>query len=284
MNAVKITCNTHNLDILRDRHIVKNTTRKISRLREQKHVESPTVHKADAFMHKSDIDEILYDLFSRKQFVKATLLIFGFNTGYRCGDILSFRVCDLIQDGRCVSQLNIEEQKTGKVRTVYLNKTVKLAIEFLVAKMNLSESNYLFCSEGNRRSYLDEFVYNEYNEVIDIKTTGEKYLPNGEERERTPMMIGSVSRWLKNTTANLNIQGHYSSHCMRKTFAEHLSRDWNDNRNVNAACVALAHSSIRTTIDHYMGIDPVKLKQTWNNLNLGLEVLELFVDEEKEIN
>ena len=68
--------------------------------------------------------------------------------------------------------------------------------------------------------------------------------------------------------------GHYSSHAMRKTFCEFISRGWNDDRNAVVASVAVAHADVETTLKHYMMIDPVKLQQKWLDLNLGLEEFE----------
>ena len=37
------------------------------------------------------------------------------------------------------------------------------------------------------------------------------------------------------------------------------------------ACVAVAHADVDTTINHYMTVNPVKLRQKWLDLNIGLE-------------
>ncbi len=238
-------------------------------------VEAPTNHSADAFMYENDINAVIRQCFKEKAYHKMAMFIFGINTGYRCGDILSFKVKDVTdENGNIVDVKYIAEQKTGKARPVYFNKAVKTALRFLIDFKSLKTEDYLFRGDGNRKAYFSEFVYDEYGEIIDVKTTGEKYDENGKERELAPMTVASVGRWLKTIAQKLSIMGHYSSHAMRKTFCEFISRNWNDNRNVMVACVAVAHADIDTTINHYMTVNPLKLRQKWLDLNLGLKEFE----------
>lgn len=235
---------------------------------------APTDHSADPFMNVEDINRIVEIALKRKAYGKAALFVFGINTGYRCGDALAFRVCDFYdKQGNFADVFYISEDKTGKVRPVYINKAVKMAIELAIRKKDLSDENYVFRTDGNKRSYLKDFIYNAEGGVEDIITCGERRDNNGNEREIAPMRVSSVTRWLKSTSKELGIYGHYSSHAMRKTFAEHICRNFEDNRYVLAASAALAHSSLKTTMEYYMSVDPIKLREKWLNLNLGLEAL-----------
>ena len=238
-------------------------------------MEIPTNHSADAFMYENDINAVIRQSFREQAYHKLAMFIFGINTGYRCGDILSFKVKDVTDEfGNILDVKYIAEQKTGKVRPVYFNKAVKTALEYLIKRKGLTSENYLFRGDGNRKAYFSDFVYDENGEIIDVVTTGEKFDEYGNEREIAPMRVDSVSRWLKITANKLNIMGHYSSHAMRKTFCEFISRNWNDNRNVMVACIAVAHSDVDTTMNHYMTVNPLKLRQKWLELNLGLEEFE----------
>ncbi|MDE6149482.1 MAG: hypothetical protein K2F81_05235 [Ruminococcus sp.] len=141
------TCNHFNIsrnNIVINACKPKESQRKL----EAKFAEFETSHKADPFVNRDDINMILFDLYERGQIHKATAFIFGINTGYRCGDILSFRVCDLIKDSNCVDVLYVREQKTGRVRPVYLNSTVQKSIEYLVRIKSLKPQNYLFRGDG----------------------------------------------------------------------------------------------------------------------------------------
>lgn len=243
-------------------------------------------HSADAFMNKDDIDNIVYSLLmnckssSKRKFTKVCAFIFVINTGYRAGDGLSLRVKDVLdENGNIVDELNLSEDKTDKSRVVYFNKAVKTAIHFLIEVNHLTPENYLFVGEGNRTSYLDHIEYDNDGEVKKIVSTGERYKPDGTERQACPYWVGSISRIIIQEAKRLGIEGHYSSHCMRKTFAEFISRNWADERNPMIASKALNHADVRTTVEYYMRVDPRKLKAQWLNLNLGLEVLEMFIED-----
>lgn len=241
------------------------------------HSEQPTDHSADPFMNVEDINRIVEYALKQKAYGKAALFVFGVNTGYRCGDALGFRVCDFYdKQGNFADVLYISEDKTGKVRPVYINKAVKTAIELAIKEKNLSENNYVFRTDGNKRSYLLDFKRNSNGDIEDAVTTFERLDENGNEREIAPFSISNVIRWLKNTSKELGIYGHYSSHAMRKTFIEHISRNFEDNRNPLVASIAVAHSSVKTTVEYYMSIDPIRLREKWLGLNLGLEALENF--------
>lgn len=238
------------------------------------HMERPTSHKADAFTNEKDINRIVEHLLNTKQFGKAALFVFGINTGYRCGDMIAFRVKDFYENGKFRNVIYVREDKTNKARPVYINKAVKTMIEFVIQQKKLAENDYVFRGDGNRKAYIMGFKYNRDGEVEDVITSGEKYDADGNEREVAPILVSSVTRWLKDVSLKLGIYGHYSSHAMRKTFAEFIGRDFYDNRNVIAVSAALAHSDSRVTVEHYMGIDPMKLREKWLGLNLGLEALE----------
>lgn len=240
-------------------------------------MERPTSHKADAFTNERDINRIVEYLLNAKQYGKAALFVFGINTGYRCGDMIAFRVKDFYENGRFRDVLYAREDKTNKVRPVYINKAVKTAIELVIQQKNLTENNYVFQGDGNRKAYITGFKYNKDGELEDVVTSGEKYDEDGNEREIAPMLVGNVTRWLKDVSLKLGIYGHHSSHAMRKTFAEFIGRDFYDNRNVIAVSAALAHSDSRITLEHYMGIDPMKLREKWLGLNLGFEALDAYI-------
>ena len=247
------------------------------------HAERVTDHSADPFVRVEDINRIVEYGLKNKAYGKVALFVFGINTGYRCGDALAFRVCDFYdKNGNFADVFNISEDKTGKVRSVYINKAVKTAVELAIKKKGLTEENYVFRTDGNKRTYLKEFKYDGAGNIMDVITSPNKYDADGNLREVAPFTMSNIIKWLKKTSAELGIYGHYSSHAMRKTFAEHISRNFEDNKNVLAASVALAHSSVKTTLEYYMSVDPNRLREKWLELNLGLEALERFNTSKQE--
>ena len=108
-------------------------------------VEVPTNHSADAFMCENDINAVIRQCFKERAYHKMVMLIFGINTGYRCGDILSFKVKDVTdENGNILDVKYIAEQKTGKARPVYFNRAVKTALRFLIDLKSLKAEDYLF--------------------------------------------------------------------------------------------------------------------------------------------
>ena len=258
-------------------------------------IDNPVKHSADAFTSIYDIDKMVVSLLtsckkdSLRKFTKAAIFITGINTGFRCGDLLSLRVRDVIcnhedPSSDIVDMLYVCEDKTEKPRKVYINKAVKTVLRFIIDVNEFKPNDYLFIGEGNRTAYFDGYVYDDDGNVIDTRTSNERYREDGTERQPAAYTVPSVTRWLKAEAKKLKINGHYSSHCMRKTFANFISENWVDKRNPLAACQALNHSNPDITIKYYMAVDPVQFKEKWMDLNLGLEVLEIFIRKYSEAN
>lgn len=227
-------------------------------------------HAADAFKSEDDINRIVQYSLNTKQYGKVALFIFGINTGYHCGDMLAFRVKDFYVNKKFRDILYIQENMTEKSRPVYINRTVQTVIEFVIRQKELNENNYVFRGDGNKKAYIVDYLYNSEGKIEDVLTTGKKYDENGNEREVAPMTVGYITKWLKKTSSELGIVGHFSSNAMRKTFAEFISRD-------------CEYDPELTTINaHFYNYDSQcfieeLVRRRWLNLNLGLEPLEQYI-------
>lgn len=85
-------------------------------------------------MGKSDRDYLLFTC--------------GINVGLRISDLLHLQYNDIFTDNGSFRQhVIIREQKTGKVKKIRLNDTVKKAIKDYVRAHNLSGEDYLFGSK-----------------------------------------------------------------------------------------------------------------------------------------
>ncbi len=237
------------------------------------HLDEPTNHSADAFTNIEDINKMVQYLINKHWYCKAALFVFGINTGYRCGDSLAFRVKDFYDDsGNFRDTIYIREEKTGKARLVYLNRAVRIAVEYAIKRRKLTAENYVFRADGDtKKAYIIGFEYDKNGSIKKVLTSSEEYDELGNTRERAPMTIGTVIEWMKKSSKQLGICGHFSSHALRKTFAEFIGRSFDDNRNVAVICAALGHSDPKITAKHYMGVDPLKLREKWLGLNLGIE-------------
>lgn len=261
-----------------------------------------------AFRDRETINEYVLHLLLKGDIYKATMFVFNINTGFRNGDNQSFRVKDLIKpNGEIKDYVTLGEDKSDKFRTVWFNDTVKKILKYTIQTKGLKPSNYIFRGDGNRKAYIDYFIYidhhvwedgkiigevttydeydenGEIREVYDVATVklskgGTKYNLDGTLKEIAPMLVGSVTRWIKGVCEEYGVFGKYSSHTFRQTYAYFISQGWEDNRFALAACADFGHSDYRITLAHYMGIDPEELRQHQLELNLGKEAVDLFID------
>ncbi len=247
-----------------------------------KMTDAPTSHKADAFTNRDDINCVITYLLEHRQYGKAALFTFGINTGYRCGDIIAFRVKDFYDEkGDFRNVFYIVEDKTNRARATYVNKAARTAVELVIKKKRLTSNNYVFRGDGNRKAYITGFRYNKDGEIEDVLTSGEPLDEHGVKREIAPMLVGSVGRWLKNLSADLGIYGHFSSHAMRHTFSAFTGQGYDNNWNAAAACMALGHSDPSITAKYYSNVDPAKMREKCLTMNLGLEAYERFLEDDK---
>jgi integrase len=236
-------------------------------------------HSADSIKSKEMINDFVLDILLKGDIYKANLFVFNCNTGFRNGDTLSFRVKDLTNpDGTVKDYITLTEDKTDKLRTVWLNDTVKKMLAFTIKTKGLTSENYVFRGDGNKKSWVEKLVV-ENGELIECKTTFDKYDEQGNEREIAPMLVGSVTRWLKGVCNQVGIEGKYSSHTFRQTYSYFISQGWTDNRYAMAACQDFGHSSLNITLAHYMGVSPQELKEHQLALNLGKEAVEMYITE-----
>ncbi len=72
----------------------------------------------------------------------------GINTGLRISDILSLKVSDIFHsDFKFRDHLTISEQKTGKLKKIKLNETLRKCLFKYVKEQNLHADDYLFYSQ-----------------------------------------------------------------------------------------------------------------------------------------
>jgi integrase len=80
-----------------------------------------------------------------KNYNTLLLFAFGFYFGLRIGDILSLRWSDV--DGK--DQLEVTEQKTGKIRRIGIHKNVIRLIGLAAGDDQLDPNEYIFTRNGN---------------------------------------------------------------------------------------------------------------------------------------
>ncbi|WP_341875951.1 site-specific integrase [Defluviitalea saccharophila] len=103
------------------------------------------------------------------------LFTVGINVGLRVSDLLRLQYKDIFTDNESFRQhLVIREQKTGKVKKIRLNDTVKKAIKDYVRIHELSGEDYLF--ESKKGGYITRVqaykILREAAEAIGIEQFG----------------------------------------------------------------------------------------------------------------
>ena len=81
------------------------------------------------------------------------LFVMGINTALRIGDLLSLKIKDIIDSkGDLKEFLHVKESKTGRQAKIYLNDTVKDALNYYLDKTKgIDPDSYLFKSERSNK-------------------------------------------------------------------------------------------------------------------------------------
>lgn len=155
------------------------------------------------------------------------ILCLGLNSAFRLGDLLAIRYCDVVglKDG---GELEVREQKTGKVRKVNINGTCYDAIQNLINSRVYKQDDFLFLSKRGG-----------------------------------PLTIPTVSTMVKTWAKNVGLKGRYSGHTLRKTFA-YVNRV-HFKVSLPILTKVLGHSSEAMTLE-YMCIQDDEIKDVYQNV------------------
>lgn len=116
------------------------------------------MNEVHAIKSKADIQRIKRSLHGRN----ALLFTLGINVGLRISDLLALKVGDL----RGKSSVRVNEGKTGKLRTVTLNKTAKAAIKEHIAA-DTPATAYVFASPRTGKAISRVQAYRVLNEAVE---------------------------------------------------------------------------------------------------------------------
>ncbi|KAB2892234.1 MAG: tyrosine-type recombinase/integrase [Desulfobulbaceae bacterium] len=156
------------------------------------------------------------------------LFTLGINTNLRAGDLLSIKY-DQVAGLSVGGELILKEKKTGKSRRISLNQSAIEAIQKLTHATHYEEGDYLF------------------------------------KGQRGVLTVPSVNRLVKSWCAEINLQGNYGSHTLRKTFGYHQRTQLNTS--IPELMMMFNHSTQRQTLD-YLCIQPDEIKDAYLKLCL----------------
>lgn len=201
-------------------------------------------YAAEPIKNIEDIIKVQDYLIANKRYRDNLIFTMGINFGLRCGDLVQLKVGNIItEDGSSYrNEVVLQEEKTKKYRTVYMNDAVCDAADlYFNDKDEVNLNDYLFVSESNNG-----------------KNTGKH------------IAVRNVERMLKeviNEECGINV--HASTHCLRKTFAYHVILNAPDrSRAIEFLMKILGHSSPSITL-MYAGITSTEIESTYHDLNLG---------------
>jgi len=156
------------------------------------------------------------------------LFVVGINTNLRASDLLALTV-DQVAGLKPMDEIEIREKKTGKARRVSLNKACIAAIDkWLVEPDAPKWGEYLFKSRRGDR-----------------------------------LTVSSVHRLVKGWCRDINLQGNYGSHTLRKTWGYHQRVTFG--MGLPELMVAFNHSTQKQTLD-YLCIQPEEIKSIYANV------------------
>jgi integrase len=159
------------------------------------------------------------------------LFVLGINTALRIGDLLLLKVGDVVKEkGKIPDVVEIQEQKTGKMKQFPLNKSVRDTLaSYLKTRSNCAADEPLFPSR------------------------------NG----------GALCRWrvrrILHAAGEAVGLDRIGTHSLRKTFGYHVYRKTGGN--LGLVQKLLNHSSSGDTL-RYIGIDREEMNATYMDLNL----------------
>lgn len=188
----------------------------------------PKASAADPIRSLADLHAMQQYFLQRNKRRDYTMLTIGVLFGLRAGDLLSLRIYHVLEpDGRFKSHCDLIESKTRKFNNPAITPQAQ---EILAAYINE-------CRPGC--AYDDPLFVSRKRDTDDSPR---------------PITISQLNRILKAAAKACGVQGHISSHSLRKTFAYHMIKS---NPDSDAAKFAvqqmLNHSEFKTTLS-YCGI------------------------------
>lgn len=168
------------------------------------------------------------------------LITIGLNTALRISDILSLKWKDVYNEekGTFNEHISIEEQKTGKISCIYMNKTVKSTLKMY-----------------------KEFIDKEH------KPDGERYLFEGKALEGDvlkPISRVQAFRIVRKAAKNCHLQENISPHSLRKTFGYHA---WKQGVAPVLLMDVYNHTSFTVT-KRYLGIKQDDRDEVFKSVNI----------------
>jgi integrase len=180
---------------------------------------------------RKKIKELINYYRSKGQLRNYVLIVMGVYTALRIGDLLSLQWKDLydFDQKRFHKTLSIKERKTGKSKTIALNKNVVKALALYKLCKTISPEGYIFASQKTKTK---------------------------------PISRIQAYRIVRAAAKAINI--HASCHSLRKTFGYHA---WKNGVSLAVIMEIYQHSSFEVT-RRYLGISQDDKNEVYIQLDL----------------
>lgn len=153
------------------------------------------------------------------------LFTLGINTNLRASDLLKI-TAGQVRRIKPMEEIEIREQKTGKLRRITMNKSCVDVITQLLASKPFQDSDPLFMGQ------------------------------------RGPLSVPSVHRLVKSWCLSINLPGNYGSHTLRKTWGYHQRVTFGVGLPELMEC--FNHSTQRQTLQ-YLCVQPEEIRNVYAN-------------------
>ena len=254
--------------------------------------------------------QMLENCLIRKDYRSAFFLTAMANFGIRHSDVVKLRRIDLINEhNRIRDKVLIQEKKTAKQRVLFVNDAVKMSLLLLLNNSEISPTDYLISSNGNRKGYEIETYIGDDGKKKSLRINGKYVYKLDENGNRIPkplsrsqseniikdIIITNLGYALKNDKRckdDPDCIGKICTHSLRKLYGWAVTEAFinqfdSDIAYAHAAALSFlsqdyGHSSESMTL-HYSK-DFETLKQQINlSMNLGADVLEKYFRKEVQL-
>jgi integrase len=203
--------------------VIEKTSRGINKAQE-----------VEPIKNTKDIKKITQYLEGKKDKRDLMLFVVGISVGLRAGDLLSLKIKDVLENGKVVDSVRIQEEKTDKKREFSLNSSAKKAIKTYLDSIGIYDiDDYLFRSQKGGA-----------------------------------LTVESTHKIIKTTLKDLHIKGNYGTHSLRKTWAYHLYINNSDNPMILPYLQKMLNHSSQAVTLRYIGITKEIIKDLYNSVNL----------------
>lgn len=217
---------------------------------------------SDPIEDRGDINKIVLYCLNNQRWRDALLFVLGVNFGMRVSDLRLLQIRHLIQSGEIRDSFMFGEKKTKKAQTIYINKAARAMIEIYVEETyRLTEESYLFPNESRNKKI--------------VEVNGQMVV--------APLTRQSIDKIIKSLAKDMEVDGHYATHTLRKTPGFQVLQMGSDyvglenTVGVQALQVFYGHSSMQSTF-HYTKFAEKNRRELFGRLNLGLEAIMEFTE------